>query len=331
VLFVLTLEPSTAMLVAVASPMLRAPWTLSVSAKLFTAVLELVSDLVAARLATVLVAKAFDEVMSCVEASVSEFVELLLLALFDASAKFDDLFAAFDTESVEALDVPNVSEAFFVAAKVVVKPLLDEVFRPAFSVLAAVNEVVLLPEALAVKSPATAGPVVVGLLAVVPVLPEVLPPLAAVLADDELAVSVAVPFPLDAAKAPVALMLPCEFLVVARLPVVASVAAPVLAEVAVRPAFTVDPNVAALVVAEFFEEAALNVSDELLLALAFCAADFVSVLLFIVANVFDLSLLNDLLSVVAVFSEVVRLDAKVLALVTFEFEVIDNWLFFPRW
>jgi hypothetical protein len=149
-------------------------------------VLELVSDLVAARLATVLVANAFDELTSSVFVSLSEFVELLLLALSDASAQFDAEFDAFDTEFVEALDVPNVSVAFFVAAKVVVKPLLDEVFMPAVNEAAPVNEVVLLPEAFVVKSPATAGPVVVGLLAVVPVLPEVLPPLDAVLADVEL-------------------------------------------------------------------------------------------------------------------------------------------------
>jgi hypothetical protein len=271
-------------------------------------VLELVSDLVAARLATVLVANAFDEAVSSVFVSLNEFVELLLLALFDASAQFDAEVAALDTEFVEALDVPNVSEAFFEAANVVVKPLLDEVFTPAVKDEAPVNEVVSLPAAFVVKSPATAGPLVVGLLAVVPVLPEVLPPLEAVLADDELAVSVAVPFFPEAANAPVELLLPCEFLVVARLPVVANVAAPVLAEVAVRPALTVDPYVDALFVAEFFVEAAFNVSDALLAALASCAEDFVSVLLFIVANVFDLSLLYDLLSLVAVFSEVVRLD-----------------------
>lgn len=53
-------DPSTAMFVAVASPMLNAPWMLSVSAKLLTAVLELVSDFADARLATRLVAKSFD-------------------------------------------------------------------------------------------------------------------------------------------------------------------------------------------------------------------------------------------------------------------------------
>lgn len=255
----------------------------------------------------------------------------MLLALFDASAQFDDLFAVFDTEFVEALDVPNVSEAFFVEANVVVKPLLDVVLSLAVSVAAAVNDAVLLPAELLVESPADAGPVVVGLLVVEPVLLEVLPPLDAVLAEFEPAVSVAVPESVDEALAEVELLLPCLLSVVARLPVVASDAAPVLAEVAVRPAFFVEANVAALVVAEFFEEAAVNVSDAVLLALAFCAADFVSVLLLIVANVLDLSLLYDLLSVFEVFSEVVRLDAKVLALVTFEFEVIDSWLFFPRW
>jgi hypothetical protein len=100
-----------------------------------------------------------------------------------------------------------------------------------------------------------------------------------------------------------------ELLPVVRLPVAPSVAAPVLAEVAVRLAFFVEAYVAALVVAEFFDDAALNVSDALLLALAFCAEDFVSVLVFIVLNVFDLSLVYDLASVVEWLSEVLRLDA----------------------
>jgi len=248
----------------------------------------------------------------------------------EPSAQFDAEFDAFDTEFVEALDVPNVSEAFFEAAKVVVKPWFEERFAVPFSELAAVNEVVLLPEELLVASPAIAGPDVVGLLVVVPVFDEVLPPLDAVLAELEPAVSVAVPFPLEAAKARVELLLPCAFLVVARLPVVAIVPAAVLAEVAVTPALTVAPYVEALFVAEFFVELAPNVSDLVLLALADCAEDFTSLLLLVAAKVFDLSLEYVLLSVVEVFSEVVRLDAKVLALVTFELAFTDNWLFFPR-
>jgi hypothetical protein len=329
-LVVLTLDPSTAMLVAVASPMFRAPWMLSVSAKLFTAVLELVSDLAAARLATVLVAKSFDEFTSWLNVSLVLFIELLLLELLEPSAQFDAVFAVRASEAVELFDVPNVSEAFLEAANVVVKPLFEERLTLPFSELAAFNEVVLLPAALVVASPATAGPVVVGLLVVVPVLPEVLPPLDAVLAELEPAVSVAVPFPLDAANARVELLLPCEFFVVARLPVVANVPAAVLAEVAVRPAFTVDPNVDALVVAEFFDAEAVFDNEALLAPLADCAADLVEVLLSMVLNAFDVSLLYDFASVVEVLSEVLRLDVKALLLVTLELAVTANWLFCPR-
>jgi len=251
-------------------------------------VLELVSDLLATRLATVLVAKLFDEFTSCDDVSLTEFIELLLSELLESSAQFDALFAVRASEAVALFDVPNVSEAFLLAAKLVVKPWFEERLTLPFSELAAVNEVVLLPAELLVASPAIAGPDVVGLLVVVPVLPEVLPPLDAVLAELEPAVSVAVPDPLEAAKARVELLLPCEFLVVARLPVVANVPAAVLAEVAVRPAFTVAPYVAALVVAEFFDAEAVLLKDELLAAFAACESVLVEVLLFVLLNVLDL-------------------------------------------
>jgi hypothetical protein len=288
-------------------------------------VLELVSDFVSTRLATVLVAKLFDELMSCDDVSLNVFVELLLLALFDASAKFDDFAATFDNEFVEALDVPNVSEAFFVEEAVAVKPLLDVVFLLAFSVKAPANVFVLVPELLLVESPAVPPPLEYGLLRVEPMPPEVLPPLADWLLDAEFAgESEDVPVERDVAKALVALPVEVELLPVVRLPVAPSAAAPVLAEVAVRAAFFVDANVAVLFVAEFFDEAALNVSDALLLALAFCAEDFVSVLVFIVLNEFDLSLVYDLASVGEALSDVLRLEEKLLFLVTFEFEVTDN-------
>jgi hypothetical protein len=272
-------------------------------------VLELVSDFVSARLATVLVAKLFDELMLCDDVSLNVFVELLLLALFEASAQFDDFAATFDNEFVEALDVPNVSEAFFVEEALAVKPLFDEVFTLPFSEAEPVNEVVLLLAELVVESPAAAPPDALGPLVVEPTLPDVLPPLAALLLDAEVAVSEALPPTGAVAYAEVELLLPCELPVVARFPVIVNAPAPVLAEVAVKLAFLVEAYVAALVVAEFFDEAALNVSDALLLALAFCAEDFVSVLLFIVLNVFDLSLVYDLASVVDALSEVLRLDA----------------------
>lgn len=326
----LTLELSTAMLVAVALPMLSAPSMSSVLSKLFTAVLELVSDLLATRLATVLVAKLFDEFTSCDDVSLTEFIELLLLALFDASAKFDDLLADNASDSVEALEVPNVSEAFFVAANVVVKPLLEELTLLAFSEAEPVNVLALLLAELSVESPAEPGPDVDGPLVVVPMLPEVAPLLADWLLDAEDALSVAVPFLVELAKALVELVLPVALFVVARFPDTEIVGAADLVEVAVRPAFTVDPNVDALVVAEFFDAEAVFDNEALLAPLADCAADLVEVLLSMVLNAFDVSLLYDFASVVEVLSEVLRLDVKALLLVTLEFAVTDNWLFFPR-
>jgi hypothetical protein len=135
----------------------------------------------------------FDELTSWFDVSLNEAIELLLLELLEPSAQFDALFAVTASDAVEALDVPNVSEAFFVPAKVVVKPLLEELVLLAFSVAEPVNEVVLLPEELLVESPAAAPPDAVGPLVVEPTLPDVLPPLAALLLDAEVAVSEALP------------------------------------------------------------------------------------------------------------------------------------------
>jgi hypothetical protein len=257
--------------------------------------------------------------------SLVEDIELLLEELFDPSANCDDLAAVSDNAAVELLDVPNVSEAFFVVAKVAVKPLLEELTLLAFSEAEPVNEVVLVPEPLLVESPAVPPPFEYGLLRVEPTPPEVLPPLADVLLDAEFAgESEDVPVEPDVAKALVALLVEVELLPVVRLPVAASVGAADLVEVVVRPALTVEPNVAAFVVAEFFEALALKALDELLLALACCAEDLVSVLLFMVLKTFDVSLVYALESVVEVLREVFKLVAKLLFLVTFEVLSIDN-------
>jgi hypothetical protein len=318
------------MFVAVASPMVSAPWISSVFEKFFTAVLELVSDLEDTRLATVLVAKSFDELTSWFAVSLRLFIELLLLELFESSAKFDAVFAVRASEAVEDLEVPNVSEAFCEPAKVAFKDLVLAKLLLALNAPAAFNEVVLLPEALLVKSPATAGPFVAGPLLVEPVLLDVLPPLDAALAELEEAVSEAEPFLADAAKAPVELLLPCLLPVVARLAFAANAAASVVVELAVRPAFTVDPSAAALVVAEFFDAEAVFDSDALFDAVTDWAADFMEVLLFEVLKTFDVSLVFDFESVVEAFREVFRLFENELFLVTFDEALTVNWLFAPR-
>jgi hypothetical protein len=256
--------------------------------------------------------------------SLVEDVELLLEALFEPSANCDDLAAVSDTADAEFLDVAKASEAFLVVAKVAVKPLLAAKSLLAVKDAEPVNVEDLLLAELLLASPAIAGPVVEGPLVVEPTLPEVLPPLAELLLEFEVAVSEAVPFLVDAAKAAVAFFAEVALEVVARLPFAANAALSATEEFFVRPAFTVDPNAALLVVAEFLEALALNALDELLLALACWASDSVAVLLFMVLKTFDVSLVYALESVVEVLREVFKLDAKLLLLVTFEVLSIVN-------
>jgi len=79
-----------------------------------------------------------------------------------------------------------------------------------------------------------------------------------------------------------------------------------------------------LFVAEFFDALCVNASDAVLLAVTDCALVFEDVLLFIVLKAFDVSLLYVLASVVEAFSEVVKLDAEVLLLVTLEAALTVN-------
>jgi hypothetical protein len=198
-------------------------------------------------------------------------IALLLEELFEPSANIDDLAAVSDSDAVELLDVAKSSEAFLVVARVAVKPLLEAKSLLAVNAAEPVNVFAVLPVALLVASPAIAGPLVVGLLLVEPTLLEVFVPLAELLLEFEVAVSVAVPFLPDAAKAAVPFLLKVELPVVARLPFAANAASSDLVELVVRPAFTVDPNAASLVVAEFFEALAVKALDSLLLPLACCA------------------------------------------------------------
>lgn len=53
-------DPSTAMFFALASSRLTAPWTLCTTERFWTSVLDRVSEVLATRVAAVLVVKAFD-------------------------------------------------------------------------------------------------------------------------------------------------------------------------------------------------------------------------------------------------------------------------------
>ena len=81
----LIVDPSTAMLVASASSRETAPSTLFVTREFLTEWSELVSDVLAERLVTVLVAKSFDLLTSCVDAEFFVALMVVALALFEAS------------------------------------------------------------------------------------------------------------------------------------------------------------------------------------------------------------------------------------------------------
>ena len=109
----LTLDPSTAMLLALAEPRLTAPSTFCTSEALLTAVLELVSDLLETRLATVLLAELLAESTSCEYAALFEAIALLLLAEFDAEALIDALFALVESASCSPFEDDELAAAFF--------------------------------------------------------------------------------------------------------------------------------------------------------------------------------------------------------------------------
>ncbi len=70
----------------------------------FTAVLELMSELLVERLATVLVAESFEELMLCDEASLLDSIELLLLALLAPKELIEALLALDEKASCPPFD-----------------------------------------------------------------------------------------------------------------------------------------------------------------------------------------------------------------------------------
>jgi hypothetical protein len=113
----LTVEPSTATLVAVALSMPTAPWMLSTTEVFFTEVSELVSDLLVTRLATVLVELLSTELTSCVDALPLDSIELLLLALFAPKALLEALFEALAEASCSPFDEAELVAKLLVLAE----------------------------------------------------------------------------------------------------------------------------------------------------------------------------------------------------------------------
>jgi hypothetical protein len=250
--------------------------------------------------------------------------------------------------------VAKLSDVAVLAARL----LLEVAFKAAFNVPALDPVVVFVPEAFEVSLAATAPPAAVVLLAAVPTLEEVLPPLAELLLNDELPAVPAVPFGPAAARLPVVPeddveLLPFELFAVApsdapRVWLLLAVTEPVLANAFVVPLALLELSAATLVVPlDLFEvaaksfvvpldllelEEAEDASDavKLLLAPACCCLVLLELNISEELFVSERSLEYVLALLLVAFNEELTLDVDVSILVTFELLLTVSSLFSPR-
>jgi hypothetical protein len=208
--------------------------------------------------------------------------------------------------------------------------LVEARFKLPDNVAAALEPVVFVAAALLV--PLVADPPLAAwvLLAALPTVPEVLPPLEEVLFDAELPVVPALPPVAANAVFAVEPKLDVPLLEFVLFAAASNVAAADLLSLAFRAALDAKEFVVALELLLLLAEEADALSDELLLALACCALFLLVLKLSEELLVFELSSVKDLLSVVLWLREVVRLDEDELDFVISELSVSEYWLFAPR-
>ena len=215
---------------------------------------------------------------------------LFVLEALDASADCEALVVEADAASCAASEDDLLVAKSSVVAPLAVRLLLAAAFRLPLSdaaLFAAVVSVLeLLPVALYDDPPLAAR----VLLAALPTVPEVLPPLEEVLSEVELP-SVAA-LPPGAAVAPFAveplLVVPLELF--ASFAAALRVAASDLLEAVVKDAFVANALVVPLVLLAFAAAEADSVADALLLALASCAKLLLLLKLFVELLLVDRSL-----------------------------------------
>lgn len=257
----------------------------------------------------------------------------VLFALLEDSANCDDLAREAFSAACWALEddalVAKLSETAAFADKL----LFEEAVKLAFKAAALVEELVSVLESLWVALLADPPLAAVVVLPAVPTFEEVLPPLEALLLNVEL--------PVDEAVEPVVGKVAAEFavepeadvslLACALFAVTPSVAPSDLVELFVRDPFAAKAFVVALDLLELEDSEAASDAVRLLLALACCMLLLVLVKLSDEVWFLDSLSVDVLASVVEWFSEVLRLEEKLLLLVVFELLSTVSWLFFPRW
>jgi hypothetical protein len=239
------------------------------------------------------------------------------------------LFAEADSVSFAALEDAALVAKLSVLAALAFKLWLEEWFKLAANVAAALVPLVVVLELLLVPLLAEAPLAAVVVLLAVPTFDEVLPPLEPLLLNVEL--------PIEEELPPVAAV--ALFAVVPELDVLLFVfalfaeafndAAVDLTLLAVSAAFSARALVVELDLLALLAAEADSVAEAVLLALACC------MLLLLVAKVFEellvveKSLVFDLLLLAEWFSEALMLDEEVSVLVSFELLLTVNSLFAP--
>lgn len=221
-----------------------------------------------------------------------------LAVLLEDSANCDDLLAEAASICCEALEDAELVPKLSVVAVFAAKFWFEERFRLAFNVAALEPELVSEAEPLWVPLADNAPSEAVLLLVWPPVVFEVLPPPDAVLLLVELPDDPAVPFAPAAARLPVELKLPVALFAWLLLAVAPNVAAAVLALLAVRDALCAKAFVVALELLELLAAEADSDAVAVLLALACCMLLSLAPKVFAELCIFELSSVNDVVSLV---------------------------------
>jgi hypothetical protein len=229
------------------------------------------SDSFAERLVTVLVAKSFDLFTLCVDADFSEALIAVALESFEASENWAEFFVASDAACCADLDEDASVEKSSDLDALADKLLFEARFKLPDRAAALWEPVVSVAAALLVPLVADPPSAEWVLLAAVPIVPELLPPLDDVLCDVELPLVPALPPGRDVAVFVVEPKLAVPLLVSVLLAEASSFAAAELTSLALSASLDAKEFFVALESVSLLAAEAATFSDELLLALACCA------------------------------------------------------------
>jgi hypothetical protein len=304
-----------------------------------TSVLENVSDLLATRLATVLVEALWEAVLLFDDVLLSVFITATLFELLEDSALFDAAFTVADCSCCAAREAVLVCAKLSDAAALAVRLALEDLFAVAFKELAPLPELVAVSDLLVVPLDADPPLAALRVLLAVPTLDEVAPPLVPLLLNVELPVFEAVELvgmgirPGGGVVTVFAVEFELEVALeaFARLVDAPNVAAAELDLLALREPFAANAFVVEFDLLAFSEAEEDSVAPNVLLELDICDLLLLAVKLFVSELLCELVSLKEEVSLAVWLREALVLLDLLLFSVSFELLVSVSWLFCPRW